>query len=107
MKQKRKKALDGIAVVCWGVGVIMIAVFLGMTAAYATCSGTMCDVNLPSCGTTVYYKPEGFSVAGCFKKYTTYWGTPELGLCKSTGEWCNTCLCRPKTMTIEAPCECL
>ena len=29
MKQKRKKALDGIAVERWGGGVIMIAVFLG------------------------------------------------------------------------------
>ena len=106
MKQKRKKALDGIAVACWGVGVIMVAVFLGMTAAYARCDGTICDIYTPSCGTTVYYKPAGFATEGCFKLIGGNSGNPEQGLCKGSGEQCSSCLCRPAQIKVGQLCEC-
>ena len=70
---------------------------MGMTAAYARCDGTVCDIHTSSCGLTVYYKPGGFVTTGCFKLVGGLCGSPAQGLCNGSGESCNTCLCRPGT----------
>ena len=101
MKKKRTEFLGGVATICWVVGVLLVGVFLSMTAVYATCNGVTCDTKIPACCTTVYYKPEGESVAGCYQQHYPY----KQGLCNGSGDYCNTCLCRPIDSDADYP-EC-
>lgn len=104
MKQKRKKALDGIAVACWGVGVIMVAVFLGMTAAYATCDTSVCDNGVPKCSESKFIKPDENTPPGCYKsKLIGY----DMGDCTNENVLdCNTCACLPPSTRLGTSCSC-
>lgn len=107
MKKKQTKFLDIALLTCWSVGVLMIAIFLGMTATYASCSGDLCDRLEPKCSETIYYKPGWSVVAGCFKTGDDFSATNQ-GRCYAYDDGCTTCLCRPEENNgaIGQPCRC-